>query len=111
MRLALGRFVSCAPASLRIIRNDSGKPILANEHSGESVHFNLSRTGGCCLIAVTRLGPIGVDVERVMAIPEIEDIVKSRFAPEEVRAIMARRGGARLRAYNCWTRNVSRRAA
>jgi len=105
LRLARADAVDRPPVSLRLLRNGSGKPLLAGDAAGEPVHFNLARAGDCCVIAVTRAGPVGVDVEHVVALAEVADIVQSRFAVEEAQEIMSLRGEARLRAFfNCWTR-------
>jgi 4'-phosphopantetheinyl transferase len=106
LRIALSRWLTCSPSELTLVRDPYGKPSLANTGNGDgSPHFNLSRSGDCCLIAVTTIGPIGVDVEHVVAFPELEAIVTRRFARQEADAILRLRGERRLRAfYNCWTR-------
>jgi 4'-phosphopantetheinyl transferase len=104
LRIALSRWCACSPSALGLIRGTHGKPTLTNTPVGP-VHFNVSRSGDCCVIAVTGIGPIGVDVERVVAFPELEAIAGSRFGPPEAAAILRLRGERRLRAfYNCWTR-------
>jgi 4'-phosphopantetheinyl transferase len=104
LRIALSRWCACSPEALRLVRGRHGKPTLLDTGVGP-VHFNLSRSGDCCLIAVTAIGPVGVDVERVVAFPELEAIASSRFGPTESAAILRLRGERRLRAfYNCWTR-------
>ncbi|MDX6638395.1 MAG: 4-phosphopantetheinyl transferase, partial [Solirubrobacterales bacterium] len=56
-------------------------------------------------IALSTIGPVGVDVERVIAFPELEAIARDRFAPGEAAAILGLRDERRVRAfYNCWTR-------
>jgi 4'-phosphopantetheinyl transferase len=104
LRIALSRWCGCPPEALKLVRGRHGKPTLADTGIGP-VHFNVSRSGDCCLIAVTAIGPVGVDVERVAAFPELEAIVRSRFDAGESAAILRLRGDRRLRAfYNCWTR-------
>src|SRR5438128_1468216 len=82
LRIALSRWLACSPSALRLVRDRYGKPTLANAGVG-ALHFNLSRSGDCCLIAITAVGPIGVDVERVVAFPELEAIDSIRFVPAE----------------------------
>jgi 4'-phosphopantetheinyl transferase len=105
LRIALSRSLACPPWSLRLVQGPNGKPALATPGAGAELHFSLSRSGDCCLIATTTTGPIGVDVERVAAFPQLEEIVLGRFAPPEAAAIARFGGERRLRAfYNCWTR-------
>jgi 4'-phosphopantetheinyl transferase len=104
LRVALSRWLDRPPASLRFVSDPNGKPALADTASGE-VHFNMATSGDCCLIALTAEAPIGVDVERIAPVPELEQVVVNRFAPAEASAIVPLSGEPRLRAfYNCWTR-------
>jgi 4'-phosphopantetheinyl transferase len=101
LRIVLARCMGTAPAALRFVTGPSGKPRL----DGPGPHFSVSRSGDWCLIAVTSLGPVGVDVERAEALPELESIVARRFAPADARTILSQRGEGRLRAfYRVWTR-------
>ena len=105
LRIALAQALDCAPGELTLRRDGSGRPWLDPEDSRAPIHFNLARAGDCCLIAVSRGGPVGVDVEHVVAVPEVEAIVRTRFAGGEAREILTREGADRLRAFfNCWTR-------
>jgi 4'-phosphopantetheinyl transferase len=104
LRTALSEWLECSPSEVSFVRGPYGKPALAGAGAGD-VHFNVSRAGECCLIAITAIGPIGVDVERVVSFPEVEAIARTRFAPAEAAAILEHTGERRLRAfYNCWTR-------
>jgi phosphopantetheinyl transferase len=101
LRLVLARCMGTTPAVLRFVTDPSGKPRL----DGSSPHFSVSRSGDWCLIAVTSLGPVGVDVERTVALPELEGIAVRRFAPADARTILNQSGERRLRAfYRLWTR-------
>jgi 4'-phosphopantetheinyl transferase len=102
LRIALSRRLGCAPGAVRIVRDPGGKPALAGDGA---LHFNLTRSGDHCLIALSTIGPVGVDVERVVGFSELEGIARNRFAPAEAAAILRLAGERRLRAfYNCWTR-------
>ncbi|OGB61352.1 MAG: hypothetical protein A3G29_08210 [Burkholderiales bacterium RIFCSPLOWO2_12_FULL_64_99] len=51
------------PPPLNIARNASGKPMLAD---AAGLDFNVSHAGARALIAVTRAGQVGVDVEKTV---------------------------------------------
>jgi 4'-phosphopantetheinyl transferase len=105
LRIALARWLECAPAALRFATEPSGKPRL----DGPGPHFSVSSSGDWSLIAVTSLGPVGIDVERVVAIAELEAIVARRFAPAQAREVLSQSGERRLRAfYRSWTRIEAR---
>lgn len=104
LRIALGIYLDRPPESLAFALGPGGKPELAGP-AGRDVHFSLSHSGDRCVIAVSAEGPVGVDVEEVREVPELEGIVRSRFAPGEAAEILALSGEQRLRAfYHCWTR-------
>jgi 4'-phosphopantetheinyl transferase len=101
LRIALARCLACAPAALRFATDPSGKPRL----DGPGPHFSVSNSGDWGLIAVTSLGPVGIDLERVVALAELEGIVTRRFAPAQAREILKQSGERRLLAfYRGWTR-------
>lgn len=104
LRTVLADALRRPPRDLRFVVGANGKPALADPTTG--LHFSLAHTDDVCVVAVTRLGPVGVDVERVQpAIPDLEAIVHRWFAPEEAAAILRRSGDARPEAFlRCWTR-------
>ncbi|HEY8082614.1 MAG TPA: 4'-phosphopantetheinyl transferase superfamily protein [Solirubrobacterales bacterium] len=105
LRTALGQYLDCSPGSLAFALGPGGKPRLAGPAGHDDVFFNLARSGDLCLIAISADGPIGVDVEEIRDVPELESLVRSRFAASEAAAILERSGEERLSAfYRCWTR-------
>lgn len=61
LRALLGLELGLAPATLRFELDAFGKPSLAGE---PRVEFNLSHSGSVALVALSRGGPVGADVER-----------------------------------------------
>ena len=103
LRIAIADRLGCDPGSIRFSAGAGGKPALAVPRGG--LEFSVSHSGDVCLIALTTLGPVGIDVERVEPFPELERLIASRFAPREAAAIGALEGERQLRAfYDCWTR-------
>ena len=105
LRLLLGAYSGVDPASLRIDTGIAGKPFLEEDSGFGRWEFNLSHSGGWALIGVTRLGPIGVDLEAMRALPEHRELARQNFAPGEVSALDALSPADRLAGfYRCWTR-------
>jgi Phosphopantetheinyl transferase len=93
--------VDRTPADLVFFLGPHGKPALENL----GLEFNLSHSGGCGLLAVTRGRRVGVDGERVRADFAGEDIARRFFAPAEVDALAASAPGEYVAAFfRCWTR-------
>jgi 4'-phosphopantetheinyl transferase len=101
LRLTLGRYLGCDPASLRFAYGNHGKPML----EGGDVHFNLTHSQERALLGVTRVGELGVDLERARSLQDLEGIARRFFAPREVDTLLALAVQEReLAFFNCWTR-------
>jgi 4'-phosphopantetheinyl transferase len=104
LRTVLGSYLGRPPESLQFAYGDFGKPVLADVES--ALHFNVSASGDCSLIAVTTFGPIGVDVERFAELDGVDRLAARFFAPAEAATINRLSGEQKLRSfYNCWTRS------
>jgi len=88
VRAVLGCYLGADPAQLQFAYSRYGKPSLAAPHSG-TIHFNASHSHELILIAVTRACAVGVDVERVHSLGEINKIAAEFCSPEEVAKLRA----------------------
>lgn len=95
---ALGR----APKDLGIEADEFGKLVLAEPNA---LQFSLSRAADVALIGISRDRAIGVDIEGVRTVPEVEELARDHFTVDE-RAEWSRTTAAlRDRAFlTCWTR-------
>ena len=101
LRRVLATYLERAPANLAFTVGPHGKPALENL----GLEFNLSHSGGCGLLAVTRGRRVGVDVERVRADFAGEDIARRFFAPAEVEALAGFAPDQYATGFfRCWTR-------
>ncbi|RIK32259.1 MAG: phosphopantetheine-protein transferase [Anaerolineae bacterium] len=101
LRGILARYLHRAPEELSFSVNEYGKPFLTDHE----LEFNLSHSGDYALIAVTRERKVGVDVERIRAEVEIEELARRNFSPREVSELTALPLEERLNGFfSCWTR-------
>ncbi len=78
-----------------------GKPMLPNS----DVHFNVSHSHGMAMIAVTRGGEVGCDIERIDASFADDKIPERFFSTLEVAALRALPIEHQCQAFfRCWTR-------
>src|SRR5665213_1782663 len=103
LRQSLAAYLQCTPCALAFEYNPNGKPSLASNQGG--VKFNLSHSDALLLCAVSRC-EVGVDVERVGGLPEMDaDAIVERFFTEtEKSSYRATSGGGKdLAFYRLWT--------
>jgi 4'-phosphopantetheinyl transferase len=102
LRYILGRYLDVAPASIRFTYGPKGKPALA---SATSIQFNLTHSGSLAAVALTANCQIGVDLEQVRPLSDMQQIADHFFCPEEAAEIMSLPQEDRERAFFlCWTR-------
>lgn len=101
LRRALGELTGTHPAALELTTGAAGKP----ELPGSGVWFNLAHAGGTGVLVATTGGPVGVDIERLHAVPE-RDLVAARFFSDlEVAALHRQPAAGRDAGFlRCWTR-------
>lgn len=105
LRLILSKYLEIAPAQIEIMIGPHGKPILVEREKKQYIHFNLSHSSETVLYAVTNVGAIGVDVEKIRDIPDIENIVGRYFSSGERMAFNELSGTQKKRAFfACWSR-------
>jgi 4'-phosphopantetheinyl transferase len=103
LRLLISRYLRASPASIRVVHETNGRPIL--EDPASRLHFNLSHSGDLALVAVSCIAPVGVDVEEVRNIPDFAEIARDQFALTEVEALFRVPLQKRLFAFFVtWTR-------
>jgi 4'-phosphopantetheinyl transferase len=105
LRDILGRYLNRAPEGLSFDYGPYGKPALAGDPGVALIRFNVSHSQGLALYAVTRVGDVGVDLERVRLNLAITEIAERFFSPREVAALRALPPAEQRPAFfRCWTR-------
>jgi 4'-phosphopantetheinyl transferase len=107
-RTLLGDLLGEAPADVSIERHchrcgsrDHGKPRLADASAG--VHFSLAHSGDHVVVAVTRAGPVGVDVEQLKPTTDYRRLQRTTMTADEAAALRAG-GGRPLDFLRTWVR-------
>jgi len=104
MRRILAATLNLPPAELRYGTAEAGKPFLAAP-GGTGLEFNLSDSGDLALLAVSRCGPVGVDVEWCREGRDLPEIAESFFAQEELASLSALKDAEQPGAfYRIWAR-------
>jgi 4'-phosphopantetheinyl transferase len=105
LRILLSGYRKQHPRDIEFRLRPLGKPELQDGLPQAPLHFSHSHSGDLALYAITCLCPVGVDVECMKPVPDIDQIVKQFFSSREIQALAALPEGERLHAfYVCWTR-------
>jgi 4'-phosphopantetheinyl transferase len=81
LREVLALACSQDAAELHLGSGEFGKPMLLDCEL--PIHFNLSHCGPLALLALSRLAPVGVDIELHQPMPEVEALALEHLTPEE----------------------------
>lgn len=104
LRVLLGDSLGRPPAALKFELAEHGKPVLQGVHGG-GVEFNVSHSGDWVLIALSGAPPVGIDVEQIRPIRDLDALAARYFAPDEARTIRSLPAAERTEAFFlCWTR-------
>ena len=102
LRLLLGRYMNISPASIQFRYGAKGKPRL---EAGGDLRFNASHSEDLAVFAFTVGCEIGVDVEHIHSLPDMQAIATRFFCAEEAAELMSLPEHQRQRAFFlCWTR-------
>lgn len=89
-------------APLRFGDGSAGKPVLRD---APGLHFNLSHSEELAVIAVTRAGEVGIDLERHRPLPDMASVARVLFTEAEQAAMLGCPASAREAVfYRIWTR-------
>jgi 4'-phosphopantetheinyl transferase len=102
LRRVLAEYTGGAPARIRYRKSPTGKPQLADV---DGVAFSTSHADGLAIVAVATGGEVGVDIERIRAMPDALDIARRFFTEHEAAHLSAIAGPMRSAAFlRLWTR-------
>lgn len=109
LRKQLGAFLQVAPGKVPIIAEDGKKPFVL----GHEVDFSLSHSGSHAVVAISRGGEIGIDLEVLdKAVPlgdELDGLASMVLTDEEQHAIAAAAPEHRVRLFlSYWTAKEAR---
>ncbi len=108
LRLILSQYVEQTPEDLCFSYGLSGKPQLQktfiHQATSKPPFFNLAHSNGTGMLAVTCSGSVGIDLEFIHPIPEIETIASRYFSPREWAALAALPDKDKINGFfNTWT--------
>ena len=104
MRTILGKYLGIDPQKIQYTYSPLGKPFLASDIYKKQLHFNLSHSGDYALCALTLNRSIGIDLEYMCYVPDMETMSDYFFSLKEKDLILSLSPYMRQQAFfNLWT--------
>jgi 4'-phosphopantetheinyl transferase len=83
LRILLGNYIKCEPDQIQFTKNTYGKPYLKHMDHNKQFYFNISYSNGLGVFAFTANQEVGVDIEFIKNIPEVNSIVDNYLSSQE----------------------------
>jgi 4'-phosphopantetheinyl transferase len=83
LRELLGRYLGTPPERVVLQYEERGKPCLSDP---APLHFNVSHVEERALFAFTTIGPVGVDLERLRVLSNVDRIARRAFTPHDLQS-------------------------
>jgi len=106
LRMILARYLQEPPEAISFEYSPLGKPGLARHlQPAGGLHFNLSHSEDLVVYAVARGPELGIDVERMRDLDDMEQLARISFSPTEFATWQGlARSHRRAAFFRCWTR-------
>jgi 4'-phosphopantetheinyl transferase len=105
LRNILSKYVRIPANALNFQYNRFGKPYLVTSHGEPGLQFNVTHSGSLALYAIWQGDEVGIDVEQVRMLDDLDGMAASTFSAVESTALHSLPVEQRLEAfYVCWTR-------
>ena len=104
-RQLLGRYRDQSPAEVDFQYDGLGKPSFRGSQPAEGVCFNFTNSDQAGMLAVARDVELGIDLERLRPLQNLEGLAERFFTAAETEEILAAEGlTQRDLFFRCWTR-------
>lgn len=105
LRTLLGWVLTIAPAQVQLCYGPNGKPAMSEAHGDRSIRFSLAHSHDLALIGITRGREIGVDIEQIIPMQDLEGIGHQCLSDQERTALDSLSVSDRNAAFfTYWTR-------
>ena len=104
LRHILAKYLNIKPQEVAFSYGERGKPYLAKIITHNNLEFNLSHSEDVAVYGVTRNYAIGIDVENLRAMENLEQLVNRFYCPEEAEFIRQLAPEHKIKAFfRAWT--------
>jgi 4'-phosphopantetheinyl transferase len=80
LRLLLSSYLDIEPDDVTLGARRKGKPYLIHDRK---LYFNISNSHDLCVYAFSTDGEVGIDIEKIRELPDIQDLIHKNLTPSE----------------------------
>ena len=106
LRRILGSYIDVDAVQVDFRYTNLGKPYFAEGVSDPHLEFNFTNSNDCALLAITYRTELGIDIEKIREMTNMEGLARRFFAQPEIDVIVQEPSELRRQEYffRCWTR-------
>jgi 4'-phosphopantetheinyl transferase len=100
LRVLLSLYLDINPREVRMGARSKGKPFLIHDRQ---IFFNISNSDGLCVFAFSGDGEVGIDLERIRQMPDIEQLIQKNMTSREKEYVLKDPEKKLPRFFRFWT--------
>lgn len=100
LRMLLSAYLDTKPADIKLGVHKKGKPYLIND---ASLFFNIANSHDICVYAFSRDAEVGVDIEKIRDLPDIDLLIEKNLTPREKKYFQKDPDNKLSRFFQFWT--------
>lgn len=100
LRMLLSEYLGISPKLVKIGRRVKGKPYSIDD---PKLNFNVSNSGQFVAIAFSYDGEVGIDIEQIRPLPDLDELINTNFSAKEIYFINSKPGERLNRFFRLWT--------
>ncbi len=100
LRILLGAYLGIEPNLVQFGREKKGKPYSIDD---PALHFNISNSGNICVFAFSRTSEVGIDIEYLRELADLDELIEKNFSAAEIGYINKKSDERSRRFFRLWT--------
>jgi len=100
LRLLLSFYLNSEPAAIQLNKHEKGKPFTSDD---PSLCFNMSNSGNYVVYIFSRAGEVGIDIEKIRTLPDLDELIDKNFSSKEKIFICENSESKGKRFFKFWT--------
>ena len=100
LRMLMSGYLGISPDLVKLGRKKKGKPYSIDN---PNLNFNISNSGKTAVIAFSYDSEVGIDIEQIRHLPDLDELITRNFTSREIKFITAKAEEKVRRFFRFWT--------